>query len=195
MTPAVDPDQKRVQISFSAAELLEFAPPDTRTLFDLRNQPSVRAFMPNTEPLVYASHLNWVTQHLFRGGPLRIFIVRHAGRPIGFTVLKHVDASCCEIGVVMAESSLHPGLAAQVAALMLHLSFIHFDATLVMTYVNAKHARAIALNRGLGDEVPSTKPNELSFIAPREKLLNNPRYQKIMARLQRTMRMSHVAWP
>ena len=195
MSPVGDPNQGRIQICFGVVELMEFALPDARTLFELRNHPSVRAFMPDQEPLVFTSHIQWVTRNLFPGAPLRLFIVRNGGRPIGFTLFKRVNASCFEIGVVMAEALQHPGLAAQVAALMLHLCFSHFDAALVMTFVNARHERAIALNRGLGDEVPSIKSNELCFKAPREKLLNNPRYQRIMARLQRTLQIGHVSWP
>lgn len=193
--PVTDLGRGRTRMCFGSAELLEFALADARTLFDLRNHPSVLAFMPCREPLVFTSHIQWVTQNLIPGGPLRLFIIRNAGHPIGFTVLKRVDDTCFEIGVVFAEAPQHPGLAAQTAALMLHLCFSHFNAALVMTFVNAKHVRAVALNRGLGDEVPSTKPHELCFKAPREKLLNNPRYQRIMARLQRTLRIENMLWP
>lgn len=189
------PDQGRTRMCFASVELLEFAHTDARTLFDLRNHPSVLAFMPSREPLVFASHSQWVAQNLFPGGPLRLFIVRNANLPIGFTVCKRVDDTCFEIGVIFTEAPQHPGLAAQTAALMLHLCFSHLNAALVMTFVNVRHERAIALNRGLGDEVPSTKPNELCFNAPREKLLNNPRYQRIMARLQRTLHIETEPWP
>ena len=180
---------------FGSVELLEFAPTDARTLFDLRNHPAVRAFMPSREPLVFAAHVQWVTQNLVRGGPLRIFIIRDAVQPIGFTVLKRVDATCFEIGLILAEAARHPGLAAQTAALMLHLSFEHLDAAFVVTHVNIRHERAIALNRVVGEEVPSSKPNELCFRATREKVSSNRHYQRVMERLQRTLRIETVPWP
>ena len=185
----------RTRMSFGSVELLEFALPDARTLLDLRNHPSVLAFMPSQTPLLLAAHVQWVTQNLKPGGPLRIFIVRQEGRPIGFTVLKGIDETSFEIGVVFPDAAHYPGLPAQTAALMLHLCFDQLHAAVVITFVNTQHGQAIALNRGLGEEVPSAKANELCFKAPREKLLANPRYRRIMARVHRSLRSEQIQWP
>jgi RimJ/RimL family protein N-acetyltransferase len=188
-------ERPRLRVRFGGLELLEFAFADARDLFEIRDHPSVREFMPAPSPLVFESHLRWLNANVTRGGALRLFIVRMAGSPIGFTVCKQLASGDLELGVIFKEADHHAGLPAQTAAIMLHLALEHLDAAAVVTYVNVHHERALAFNRGFGLlETPSSKAGELCFRTPRATVLANERYRKIMERIARTLLVDSFAW-
>lgn len=183
----------RIQLRFGAIELLEFADEDMRTLFDLRNHPSVRIHMPDPAPLDYEAHRIWVQHNLLAGTEIRILIARQRGEPVGFTVLKNAGAECLELGVIFAAAKRLPGVPAQVAVAMMHLCFEHLGANRVITYVNPHHERAVALNQGLGEETASAKPNEICFQALKQSMRSNARYRRLLARVARTLHITTLA--
>lgn len=186
----------RLSVRFGGLTLLEFSSNDTDDLFDVRNHPTVREFMPDTAPLNFPSHVNWLGQHVKQGGNLKLFIVRLAGEAIGFTLARRLPDDTVELGVIFKDADQHAGLPAQAAAIMLYLSCEHMNAPAVITYVNVKHLRALTFNRGFGlIQTASSKPNELCFKTPRATVLGNDRYKKIMSRVGRTLHLEYVDWP
>jgi RimJ/RimL family protein N-acetyltransferase len=196
LTASHDCSTTRMRARFGGIELLEFASVDAQDLFDVRNHESVREFMPNPAPLDYDAHIHWLEQNVTPGGALRIFIVRMNQAAIGFTMVKRLPDGALELGIIFRQADQHTGLPAQTAAVMLHLLFEQLNASAVVTYVNAKHVRALAFNRGFGlVDAPSSKPMELCFRTPRAAVLGNENYRKIMARVGRSLSIEQLAWP
>jgi RimJ/RimL family protein N-acetyltransferase len=111
-------------------------------------------------------------------------------------MVKHLPDEELELGIIFRQADLHNGLPAQTASVMLHLLFEHLNASAVVTYVNTQHDRALAFNRGFGlIEAPSNKPRELCFRTPRAAVLGNENFQRIMARVGRSLSVEQLAWP
>lgn len=178
----------RLSLRSGALELRQFGPGDTRTLFDIRNHATVRPFMPDPGELDYAAHCRWVGSRLVAGSDYLIFLIRLGDAAVGFTLLKRLGPDSAEIGLMLREAHLHGTVAAQAAVLMAWLAVERYGVAEIVTYANAVHKRALALNRQLGLlEVASDKPGELCFRTPAAVWQANPRYRRVMARASKRL--------
>jgi RimJ/RimL family protein N-acetyltransferase len=173
----------RLSVRSGALELRQFGPEDTRTLFDIRNHATVRPFMPDPGELDYAAHCRWVESRLVAGSDYLIFLIRLGDVAIGFSLLKRLGPDDAEIGLMLREAHLHGTAAAQAAVLMAWLAVECCGVAEIVTYANAAHTRALALNRQFGLlEVPSDKAGELCFRTPAAVWQANPHYRRVMTR-------------
>lgn len=183
----------RLSVRSGALALRQFAPDDTRALYDIRNHPTVRGFMPDPAPLAYAAHSAWVAAHLVKGSAYLVFLIRVADEPVGFALLKRLDArgEQAEIGLMLRDAAVHGGVAGRAAVIMAWLAANQYGVTEIVTYAHPAHARALALNRQIGlVDAPSDKAGEYCFRAPTSTVLNNPRVRRIMARIGPHLQMS-----
>ena len=173
--------QGRMRVRIGPAELLQFAPDeDTRCLFDLRNHPSVRTFMPSSAPLQYEAHRAWVGQHLATNPDFLMFIVRRLGTPVGFTLLKRLSPGVLEVGLMFVEQAQNQRLVVQAAVVTAGLAIDRFGARRLVSFVNPSHHHARTLNEGLGmGAAPSQKPGELCYASTAEALKVHPVHRRV----------------
>jgi RimJ/RimL family protein N-acetyltransferase len=163
-----------------------YRPADCRELYAVRYHPTVRRFMARPALASYESHRAWTRSQLANGGPLRLWLVRHADHPraIGFTQLRFdPSGDSAEIGVMFREPARHTQAATVVGALTLHLAFVELGCRELRSYVIEGHPRALAFNRAGGAvEVPSDRPGLVRLRMAREVCLTHPNFLKVMAR-------------
>ena len=173
-----------MKILSGGVELAQFTVADTQALFDVRNDESVRAFMANPAPLSIEAHREWTRTHLLEGADHLLFMIRAAGEPCGFSLLKRLSADCAEIGVVIRDATRRPVVASIAATATLHCAFERLPFETLVSWVLPEHRRALAFNQAFGGgEVPSEKPGMVQFRISRAECLRNERYRRLKARL------------
>ena len=179
-TPLID-WTGRMRVRISTAELLQFSPEDSRCLFDLRNDPSVRAFMPDPAPLDFGAHCRWVASNLVGNPDFVMFIVRAQTQPVGFALLKRVDADALELGLMFIDRAQNQRLVVQVAVLMGKLAIDRWRSPFLVTYVRAVHEHGLALNDGMGlvRAETSDKAGEIRFRTPAEVIRAHAVYRRV----------------
>jgi len=180
------------RIQIGRLEFRQFAAEDTRALYCIRNHPSVRGYLPDPSLIPYAAHRAWVQKELLEGRNLCLFLVREAGQPIGFALLKRCSPDTLEIGVMIREADRHPLVPVYAGALMLYWAFCRLGATWVVSY--PVHPRALALNQYFGpEEVASDRPGKIKLRLHRDVGLADPNYRRVFGRIQGRMVVEETA--
>lgn len=167
----------------SQVEFRQFSIDDSSVLYEIRNHPSVRPFMPSPDPISYESHLSWVTSQLInshQSSPL-LFIGYHNSKSVGFGILKPTtDPWVLEIGVIVIEEWQRHILPTSIAAALLTVATQAFGAESLVSYVNKNHHQALRLNQGFGltRSETSSKPGEFFFKTPTHVLLSTSIYRR-----------------
>ncbi len=154
-----------------------------QALYEIRNDPTVRPFMPSPEPLALDRHLAWVHNQLLVPGlssPLILIGRTAACVPVGFGLLKpSAQTGALEVGAMLAGDWQRSGLAPRLIAGLISIAGQFFGASTLLTHVNRAHEKALRFNRGWGLlEVPSDKNGEHRLQAPITQVLKTPLYQR-----------------
>jgi hypothetical protein len=157
---------------------------DIHDLYVIRNDPTVRSFMPDSNPLSYESHKKWVEKNIFEDKKNIIFIIRDNGIPIGFSLLKEINSDTIEIGVMFVGLYQRKLLPAQTAVATWVIAVKHFSPLWLVTYANNTHKLALKLNSGFGlKEVVSDKSGETCFRTSANEISSNPLIKRMMSRI------------
>lgn len=173
----------RLAFALGDAAFAQFETADSAALYAIRNDPTVRPFMPSPEPVPRERHEDWVRSNLIdthAASPL-IVIGRAAGEPMAFGLLKPTaEAGVLEIGVLVAGAWQRGTLPPRLGAAMFTIAARIFGAHTLVSHVNHGHERALRLNRGAGllAEAASDKPGETAFRTPLTVLLSTPIYRR-----------------
>lgn len=178
----------RLRFMIGDTEFTQYGKDDGVDLFNVRNHPSVRRFMPDPAPLDLARHLAWAGARLI-GGDTLIFIARRHGQAVGFTVLKQMPvAGEIEMGVMFTDLQQRSILPALAVAYTGCVALDFFDAQVLVSYANEQHHQALRLNRGHAlEQAPSDKAGELCFRTPRAALLAGRSYLRNAARVRASL--------
>jgi len=147
---------------FGATELRRFRPIDTRALYRIRNDRSVRAHMSDRRPLSYRRHRHWVLANLVRRRTLDLYMVVRAGMPIGIGLLRNFRGPTAEFGLMFRDTERHGVTAFHSAVLILDHAFRDLRLSRLTGYIVRGNARSLHFGRGLGARtVKSDRPGHV----------------------------------
>jgi RimJ/RimL family protein N-acetyltransferase len=178
----------RLAFTCGDVEFEQFGAADTMDLYRVRNDPSVRPFMPSPEPLPLARHRDWVRSHLLdvhAGSPL-VLVGRAAGEAVAFGLLKPTaEAGVLEIGVIVAGPRQHGPVPLRLGAALFTIAARVFGAHTLVSHVHHGHRTALRLNRAVGliPDDGSAKPGETLFRTPMSAALSTPVYRRCARQL------------
>jgi RimJ/RimL family protein N-acetyltransferase len=161
----------------------QFAAADTMALYQVRNDPSVRPFMPSPDPLPFERHEEWVRSQLLEthaASPL-VLIGRAAGEPVACGLLKPAgEAGTLEIGVLVAGARQRGPLPLLLGVALFTIADHVFGAHTLISHVHRGHRTALRLNQavGLNPVAGSGKPGETRFRAALASALATPVYRR-----------------
>lgn len=173
----------RLAFGVGDAEFAQFGAADSAALYEIRNHPTVRPFMPSPDPVPVERHDAWVRSNLIDThdkSPL-IVIGRASGQPVAFGLLKPTaEAGVLEVGVLVAGAWQRGTLPPRLGAALFTIAARIFGTHTLVSYVNHGHAQALRLNRGAGllAEAQSDKPGETAFRTPMSVALSTPIYRR-----------------
>ena len=157
----------------------QFAAADTMALYQIRNDPTVRPFMPSPEPLALDRHQEWARSRLVAvhaESPL-VLVGRAAGEPVACGLLKPTgEAGVLEIGVLVAGARQRGPLPLRLGVALFAIADRVLGAHTLVSHVHRGHRTALRLNEAVG-LVPvagSVKPGETRFRTPLASLLATP---------------------
>ena len=148
-------------------------------LYQVRNDPTVRPFMPSPEPLALDLHQAWARSRLLAvhaESPL-VLIGRAAGEPVACGLLKPTgEADALEIGVLVAGARQRGALPLLLGAALFAIADRVFGARTLVSHVHRGNRAALRLNKtvGLVPAAGSVKPGETRFRTPLAILLATP---------------------
>lgn len=169
------------RIDFTCGDVTfgQFAAADTMALYQVRNDPTVRPFMPSPEPLPLDRHREWVRTQLLAvqaESPL-VLIGRAAGEPVACGLLKPAgEADALEIGVLVAGARQRGPLPLLLGVALFAIADRVFGARTLVSHVHRGHRTAQRLNQAVG-LMPvdgSGKPGETRFRTPLASALATP---------------------
>ena len=130
----------------------------TDVVYAIRNHPSVRENLRNTEPIARESHENWVHENLLQSARVHLFVVFAGDDPVGIALLRNFRDDTAEIGVMVVEASTRPLVCYKAAHLAGYYGFERLDLKEIISRVPRHNARALAFNLqcGLSESGPGT---------------------------------------
>ena len=185
----------RTEIHIASLTLLQFGPADVRDLYAIRNHPSVRQHMTNSQLISYRAHVDWCAKKLLNRAdpePL-LFLVRRAGqkRANGLTQLR-INGDQAEIGVIFREPDRHKREAGLATVATLHFAFAHLKLKSLISYVLPAHTAALEFNRAFGAAtLESDKPGMVKLWLPVDVCLANQHYRQVISRYEHELQIRH----
>jgi len=88
---------------------------DAKSLFDLRNDPNIRAASERTKPLIWEDHISWLT-HTLQSTNQHVFIGEYDGLPIG-VVRFNVEHDHAVVSLALAPTAQGKGFGKSLLAL------------------------------------------------------------------------------
>ena len=171
------------RISVGDLLLARFTAADTRALWEIRNHDTVLPFLSDPRPIEYAAHEAWVRANLVDATRLDLFMARRRSETLGFSLLRPVDETTREIGLMFREPERYPLAIFNAAFGTVHYACAVLGVTLT-SWVIPGHEKAFSLNQAFGAvEIPSSKPGMKQFHMTPETCLANETYRKVRARL------------
>jgi RimJ/RimL family protein N-acetyltransferase len=139
-------------------ELREFEPPLTGALYEIRNHPSVRRHLRETQPIVRADHERWVRENVIDERRVHLFLVFAADAPVGLALLRNFAGSVAEVGLMMVEAQRRRLAAYKAAHLIGYYGFEVLGLERMLSYVPRHNRHALAFNLGCGFERTGRDP-------------------------------------
>jgi hypothetical protein len=127
-------------------ELRSFDESLTDAVYEIRNHPSVREHLRNTEPIPRESHLAWVRDHLLARRQVHLFVVHAGGGPVGIALLRNVTERTAEIGVMVVEAEQRPLVCYKASHLVGYYGFEMLGLEELYSYVPRHNSHALAFN-------------------------------------------------
>jgi RimJ/RimL family protein N-acetyltransferase len=137
-------------------------------LLEIRNHPSVRAYMVNQAPISMQEHLEWVKVNLDPfspcAGETRLAFIVFNGNRKGFVLLRDIEGDCGEVGIMIRDSDDATGLGAIAAVCALEkLCFDYFGLNSVTAKANPSNHRVIRMLQGLGCDQLESDDNQYAW--------------------------------
>lgn len=129
-----------------------FEPSLSDAVHRIRNHPSVRSQMRNTEPIAKSDHERWVRENLIDARTVHLFVVYSGDEAVGIALLRNFRGEAAEIGVMVVEADKRPLVCYKAAHLIGYYAFEVLDLKKVFSYVPRHNARARAFNLHCGLE-------------------------------------------
>src|SRR3990167_469110 len=141
---------------FYTITLVPFRESDCKTLFDIRNEESIRKGMLNQAPVAWESHQQWVTNNLINPKNVHLFLIHHKGDIAGFSLLKKLPDRQFELGVILKEKFLKTRVAFLAAIATGKYSFEELGGESLLSNVPRANLTALNFNQRMGLEIYHT---------------------------------------
>jgi GNAT acetyltransferase-like protein len=174
-----------MKLTIGNLELARFTAEDTRALHRIRNHVSVRQHLPDTRPIPYRAHAEWVRKNLLEERRVCLFMARWHGETVGFTSLKNVGGDAVEIGSMFREAKKLPLVPMYSTVVTIWYAFFHLGMCWLVSYPAPTNEAALAINRCFDPwEVESDRPGTIKLCVSRQVCLASQAYQRVFGRIK-----------
>ncbi len=146
-------------IRTSNISLVSFSPEHIETIYQIRNDESVRAGMRDTAPIPWESHVRWAQENLIDQRKQELFVVFQDDAPVGIALLRDFGPHSAEIGIIIRNAASYPMASYFAAYLLAHYAFYHLDMEVLYSEVPRHNERALRFNLKCGF-VPAAAPDD-----------------------------------
>lgn len=171
-----------MRIRSGRVELREFEPSLSDALYAVRNHPSVRRHLRDSQPIARESHDRWVRENLVDARRLRLFLVSQGEAPAGLALLRNFRDREAEIGVMIVDAERRRLLAYVAAHLVGYCAFEVLELDRLLSYVPLAHAQALEFNLNCGFEATGEKSELYQVLAlTKERSRTHPAHKRFRA--------------
>lgn len=172
-----------MELRSGTIRLVSFTPSMSRTLFDIRNHPSVREGMGDTAPLDWTAHQAWVAANLVDNPGYRLFIVHNREPAIGIALLRNFADASAEIGILIRQPERNARAAYRASQILGQYAFHWLDLETLYSNVPRHNDRALTFNRRCGFEPVREADERYHYLAlTRERCVEHALHPRILSR-------------
>jgi RimJ/RimL family protein N-acetyltransferase len=159
----------------------QVTPRDSQKLYQIRNHYSVRKFLIDPKPLNYKKHLAWFRKTFPADKTQVHFLVKYKNKYIGFILLRNIDRSQAEIGIMFEQTTKNHWPIIYSTVFILNYGFNNLKLKKLYSYVSPKNIQAIKFNKGFsGKKINSDKPNIYKYIYLKKPVYQNTIYKRVL---------------
>lgn len=122
----------------------------TDAVYEIRNHPSVRAHLRNTEAISRESHYEWVCENLVRARRVHLFVILAGEERTGIALLRNFRDKTAEVGLMVVDAERRPLVCYVAAHLIGYYAFEIVNLKQLFSYVPRHNEHALSFNLRCG---------------------------------------------